>query len=337
RDYFNSIRRNLADKTEIGTNIDSSKCLTLDGKKFLRLETGVNSDERIIIYVSDYFLNLMKKSKVFLADSTFKIAPLQFYQLHTIHIQYFNKIIPAMFVLMKRKTITSYNVIYNFLLDRGVNPDYFILDFEQAQFTSIRNVFPACKIYTCYFHLSQIFWRHLQKSECVGIYLSSKDFRFNCKLILALAYIKETDTISGYEKLRKIFDNKENSRELITILEYFKSNFLIFHGDTPKNVGIWNLYYRVLNNIPTTTNSLEAWHGHINRKAKTPHPNYDRLMGLLKKEEERSRIVSKNLYDGTLKVRKISHSVIIILQNYEFYNVEEILYSIAKSIELKFN
>ncbi|KAG0435701.1 hypothetical protein DMUE_4582 [Dictyocoela muelleri] len=91
---------------------------------------------------------------------------------------------------------------------------------------------------------------------------------------------------------------------MIDILEYFKNNFLIKVDKSAKNMLTWNLNDRILQNIPTSTNSLEAWHGHINNSLTSIHPSYDKLILILKREEEKTRLVAMNIKNGVLKHKK---------------------------------
>ncbi|KAG0436100.1 hypothetical protein DMUE_4389, partial [Dictyocoela muelleri] len=89
--------------------------------------------------------------------------------------------------------------------------------------------------------------------------------------------------------------SEHHEKELDEVLKFFKGNFLSDNLESAKNINSWNLNERILRNIPTPTNSLEAWHGYLNKKNLSPHPNYDKFTSMLRKEEEMNRIIASNL------------------------------------------
>ncbi|KAG0438958.1 hypothetical protein DMUE_2770 [Dictyocoela muelleri] len=77
KDHFNLIKNKKIIPVNTDSVIDSSSCMTLDGNNFLRLDTGPTTKNRVLIFVSDFFIEIMKKSEIIMADSTFKISPLE--------------------------------------------------------------------------------------------------------------------------------------------------------------------------------------------------------------------------------------------------------------------
>ncbi|KAG0441871.1 hypothetical protein DMUE_0729 [Dictyocoela muelleri] len=111
------------------------------------------------------------------------------------------------------------------------------------------------------------------------------------------------------------------------VLEYFKINFLIKDNKSAKHMLTWNLNDRILQNIPTSTNCLEAWHGHINNNLTSPHPSYDKLILILKREEEKTRVVAMNLKNGVVKYKKRVDNLnqVYIIENYGHYTIMNFL------------
>ncbi|KAG0435219.1 hypothetical protein DMUE_4828 [Dictyocoela muelleri] len=83
------------------------------------------------------------------------------------------------------------------------------------------------------------------------------------KSILILAFVPENMIIVEYEKISK---TRENNEYYDLILNFFHDNFINNEKSKIKNKNFWSANERILNEIPTTTNSCEAYHKHLNRK-----------------------------------------------------------------------
>jgi hypothetical protein len=159
---------------------------------------------------------------------------------------------------MKHKNVCSYITIYNCLKNFGVDIKSILVDLEQSQFLAIREVFSNVKILVCSFHLNQIFWRHLQKLNLANEYLKNNSFRRVCKKILAVAYLPINILNDGISLLNieiKLLEDNENMNIMLT---FFINNFISFDANSIKYVANWNLFLRISNGEPTTTNSLET-------------------------------------------------------------------------------
>ncbi|CAF1078247.1 unnamed protein product [Brachionus calyciflorus] len=72
-------------------------------------------------------------------------------------------------------------------------------EFELAAINALKIVF-GCKIYGCYFHLSQSFWRRIQ-TEGLKKWFNS-DVRITFRKIKALAFIPESDVYYAFEIIK---------------------------------------------------------------------------------------------------------------------------------------
>ncbi|XP_033726217.1 uncharacterized protein LOC117315906 [Pecten maximus] len=69
------------------------------------------------------------------------------------------------FVLMSRRRKSDYVRVLTAIRDRlgDCQVEQCMLDFEQAAWQSIREVFPGVNLRGCIFHLTQELWRHIQE------------------------------------------------------------------------------------------------------------------------------------------------------------------------------
>jgi hypothetical protein len=72
-------------------------------------------------------------------------------------------------------------------------------------YTSLKKQFGEAKLSGCLFHLSQIFWRMVQSYGLVNKYNDLPSFRFNLKMILALAFAPEYEIENLSRKLKEYF------------------------------------------------------------------------------------------------------------------------------------
>jgi hypothetical protein len=87
--------------------------MTADRKEFLRFELD---DGRIKIFGDDNGLELMRRAPMWKCDGTFKSAPKGFTQVYTVHARHpRGETVPVLHVLMVRKTLADYRVVFNWL------------------------------------------------------------------------------------------------------------------------------------------------------------------------------------------------------------------------------
>ncbi|KAG0440523.1 hypothetical protein DMUE_1679 [Dictyocoela muelleri] len=98
-----------------------------------------------------------------------------------------------------------------------------------------------------------------------------------------------------------------------------------------------NLNDRILQNIPTNTNRLEAWHGHKNNNLTSPQSSFDKLILIIKREEEKTRVVAMNLKNSVLKHKKgwDNFNQVCIIENYCHYTIKEFFYIFITRFRIK--
>ena len=85
-------------------------------------------------------------------------------------------------------------------------------------------------------------------------------------------------------------------------MKYFEDNYICGNNGTDPTypISFWSTHDRVLQGIPKTNNSLEAWHSNISKVIVivSPHPNIARCLEVLKQEEQFVSIQLKRLFSG---------------------------------------
>lgn len=94
-------------------------------------------------------------------DWTFKIVPVLFHQLYTIHRKYKRQVFPLTFALLQSQSQFHYESMWRLLIQAATNQGLTlnltaaISDFEISAINSVQTFFPTADMKACYFHYSQ--------------------------------------------------------------------------------------------------------------------------------------------------------------------------------------
>ena len=126
----------------------------------------MNEDRNIVVFTTRIKLQILAKSKVWMADGTFGTVPNLFYQLYTIHgmPEMTGKTVPLVFALMSKKDTASYEELLHIVIsgiDGTPAVTTVLTDFEQAAITAFRNSLPFAQVTGCFFHFQQSLLRKL--------------------------------------------------------------------------------------------------------------------------------------------------------------------------------
>ncbi|KAG0435624.1 hypothetical protein DMUE_4632 [Dictyocoela muelleri] len=148
-----------------------------------------------------------------------------------------------------------------------------------------------------------------------------------------LAYVPIKNVISEFYKLNEI---KKDIKEYNDAFEYFRDHFIIKNKNIKTmEISFWSISDRILNLIPTTTNSCEAYHRYMNSKISRKNPDLGKIIDILKKEEKRCKIIINNLKNGILLQPFNNYKNIrIIIQNYDFYEKFEFYETLDEIINI---
>ena len=106
-------------------------------------------------------LNNIKDSPRIQFDGTFYVVPKIFLQLFTLFIQVNDHTLPALHILMTRKTEKLYRAAILGIMELipNFNPIFAIGDFELAPRNDLEDIFPSITIIGCWFHFTKLFMR----------------------------------------------------------------------------------------------------------------------------------------------------------------------------------
>jgi hypothetical protein len=95
-------------------------------------------------------------------DGTFSTVPALYQQMFTINVFFDNRLLPLVYVLMRRKTTSAYLRVFRALkaacqnLGYQLLPDDIMTDFETGLIPAIQQEFPAARHKGCHFHHCQV-------------------------------------------------------------------------------------------------------------------------------------------------------------------------------------
>ena len=155
--YYRAKQRPPLPKSRNELVVPDNFCKTKLNDRFL-LYCDVESDDPLMIFASDFSLGHLCQADVVSCDATFDCVPTLFQQLFTLNYFYTKKLMPAVFVLSKRRTCSTYNRIFAVLLAHLnekkmlLSPATVISDYEKSLLSSLASAFPQSKLQGCYFH-----------------------------------------------------------------------------------------------------------------------------------------------------------------------------------------
>lgn len=128
--------------------IEGKYSMTSNNKIFLGYDNK-SVDRRVIIFFSNKAFRILKESKDWFCDGTFKSSPKQLMQIYTVHGLFKDNLFPCLFALTSKKDETTYKLIFKVLKNAAadqdilLNPSSVKTDYEKASINSIRYHFPC--------------------------------------------------------------------------------------------------------------------------------------------------------------------------------------------------
>ena len=345
RQMINRGKKKVLNVPKEPTNFDfviDHQSLLLNDDNFVIKERIFAQNKRVIIFSTKECVTYLSQANYWLMDGTFKIVPIIFQQLYTIHGSVHNtdKTFPLLFVLCTHKDKTSYDVMFDLIIEycteQGIalSPSFVIMDFEKAAALSIRQNFEAVTLKGCFFHLRQILYRKIQKEGLSTKYNNDKQFNKEVKCLMALCYVHPDNVLMYFNGLLETL-----SEDSLKIANWFGENYIQGKNNQPPkyNPSFWCLNY--LATIPRTQNSAESFHHHISQICSKRHVGFYRLASELIKETkvnliEIQKIINgesvpnKRMKKGHYKLNNINN----ILQNIPEYNNVDLLRAIATNL-----
>ena len=146
---------------------------------FKYFDSGPGSD-RILILTTNSNLDLLRQSRRWCGDGTFKAAPKLWTQLYTIHGQKNGFTLPCVFALLPDKRKETYLRLFRQIkswIDEVPQQSEFCIflsDFEQGAYLAVPEVFPGVDSEGCFFHLSKRLDVHVKQLGLTRKYNNQK-------------------------------------------------------------------------------------------------------------------------------------------------------------------
>ncbi|CAF3241198.1 unnamed protein product [Rotaria sp. Silwood2] len=218
-------------------------------------------DNEMIIFTTKRNLYLLKECTHWFVDGTFKVCPKQFYQLFTLHALLKSVVIPLVYGLLIGKSSDDYKQFFEKVLEQDdFQPESILSDFESGTIKTIKELFPNTVHRGCLFHYGQCIWRHIQENGLSTKYDDDDNFRLNVRKLLSLPFVPASEVIEAFELIADEFDDEAD-----TLVEYYEKTWI---GEKKKrgagrkkpkfNNELWNVYERIINDLPRSNNSVEA-------------------------------------------------------------------------------
>lgn len=318
----------------------------VEGETFLLSDKSF-MNERILIFGSVENLKVLGRSRVWLMDGTFKIVPTIMRQLFTIHAHINEHVVPVIYCVMSSKSKQCYDEVFYEILriacDNNVrlSPDYIISDFEKAIISVTKSYFPSVVNKGCFFHFGQILWRKVQSEKLASIYGKDENFSLQIRMLKCLAFLQPEEIPQYYYDLKKSMSNN-----CANILKWMEKHYITGVSTNRKGrysrckntlaypPSFWSIHEQMDINIPTTQNTVEAWHRRMQVIIDKNHVGVYKLVHHLKEEyivvkNKINLINSQNLIKPKLAYQKKKKNILTILSKKEEYSKTELLKNLA--------
>ena len=182
---------------------------TCKDEQFLLYDSGPET-QKILIFGTQRNLEMLQLSRVWLADCTFKTAPLLFTQLYVIHalrggpdLMKDGHLLPSIFILLPNKTEVTYRRMWQQLqpLCPEADPTEILMNFEKAAINSFEHIWPGSIVKGCFFHLTQNIWRKVQAAGLQAAYSEDQELAIRIRIITALAFTAPHQVPSLFTKV----------------------------------------------------------------------------------------------------------------------------------------
>ena len=179
-------------------------------------------------------------------------------------------------MLLTNKTLPTYRrafqALYNII--PNAQPTSLMCDFEMAPRTAFHEIWGACTISGCLFHLSQNILGHV-KSLGLAQYLGEPNFHAFVRYLTALAFLDEGAVPAAFDML---VHQQGFPEHIMPLYNYFGNTYIgMLREDNTRTaplfpVPAWNMHNRVAAELARTNNSIEGWHSGMNSSIPYTHP-----------------------------------------------------------------
>ena len=188
-------------------------------------------------------------------------------------------------------------------MEPALNPTSIMVDFEKASINSLESHF-AASISGCFFHLSKNIYRKIQTEGLASEYSQDMVYGIKLKMLASLAFVPENDVIDSFNILMGEFP-----QSAFNVAKYFEDSYIgkrlpdHTRRTSPFPIRLWNMYTRMLNNMPRTNNCVEGWHNAFKSGICHAHPSFSKLLIHLQREQSLQEAIYAKWEGGSIKQR----------------------------------
>jgi hypothetical protein len=288
-------------------------------------------------------LDILEQHRHWFIDGTFKVSPQLFLQVFTIHALVDKSAVPLIYALLQDKREVTYIRVFEKIteLKPTLNPESIMADFEKACHNAVTHVFPAAQLVGCLFHLGQCLWRKVQEVHLTAAYRDDDRLRLYVKMLLALSFVPSADVPAAFDTL---VENSPN--EMNDLIDYWEDSYIgrqrrHRRAEPRFPVRVWNVRDRVIEGLPRTNNSVEAWHRAFQQTIDCHHPSIYRLIDQFRKEQDRVEIDLERFQAGIrqpeaskAKYVQLNRRLQTLIPTYNTINILDYLRGIAYNLSI---
>ena len=139
------------------------------------------------------------------ADATFYVVPKQFYQLLNVFLKYKSHSLPAIHILMSKKTGTLYDRVVAKI--KEILPFIATIiktDYETSLYNTFAKNFPTARVSGCLFHHINrgLYKSGILKNSLSSYYVSNKEFREWVELLMSLPLLPADQILHMFSYLK---------------------------------------------------------------------------------------------------------------------------------------
>lgn len=276
-----------------------------DEESILLHDSGPDDNQRIFLFSNNQLKGIARASTHFQMDGTFSKAPKIYNdgianhgQLLTIQAKHNGILIPVFYILMKSKTVTQYERVFDILSGLELfAPTSIMSDLETALMSAIQRKFD-CTHSLCYYHFQESLYSWIQSHQMQMRYNNDDAFRKFIHKFGVLAFLPVNLVLNGWQALNALYrQNFRDDFDVRDFVNYFASSFIGLPTedggrDQPRYpINKWNQFDNTMNQNPRTNNAVEGWHNALNHICTHNHPKFFKFLSMIKTDMSRSRVL----------------------------------------------
>ena len=145
---------------------------------FKGLVKASDNEHALVFGMPSLMAEMQSKSEIHM-DGTFQVVPKLAYQLLSIGFISHDHFIPALHILMTKKTEKLYVAVFEHVrgIMPNISPNLVVMDFEAAMIGAVSEVFPDTEIQGCFFHFAQAVLRKFRSLGLHAFFVRTLDAR----------------------------------------------------------------------------------------------------------------------------------------------------------------